>query len=328
MNKSNSFNNKKLIMVLGMVIMVCIVLVIGVVDYVKFRPKFNTFIALARYESSEGESIDVEASELSEEDTKEVYSMFTDVAKYYGVFKPMPKVMFAKKEDLSELVGGIEREACYTRNDTTIYLSIEDDFSNLSLEQKNTIAHEYLHYLSDNGERRGFIYYSTDAKGYSIEYNRFFNEGATEYLAEKFTGYDGDSPYKLHVVLAEQIATVVGEETFEKAYLKSNDEEIRNMFNDNVLPWYKSYEQSEIIYDAWDSFGCACFPLWAGLLDEVDSEVIDFTAYFVGLEEEVMFFAKNMDKEKEAKEILSKHMQFYGQEIANKLFEYSYLMGI
>ena len=170
--------------------------------------------------------------------------------------------------------------------------------------------------------KRGFIYFN-DGK----EYNRGFNEGATEFFATEFVGKNIDSPYEFQEALVEQLSMCLGYNTVKDAYFYSEDSIIRAAFNDisNIYP--RRITEDGVEYDTYDTFACTCFTMWAyGTLNDFQTECATFTA----LEEQLLYLASKTGNTEECKKSLEKFLKDFGVDDSTllALFDIKYLRSI
>lgn len=253
----------------------------------------------------------------SSEKNHEFKKIFDEICRFYHIEKELPSFEFLNENQFEEYAGNNLLKACYSFIDKKVYLSINIDLN--KIVDKETFVHEILHYLSDNGEKRGFIYFREDK-----EFNRLFNEGATEFLASKFLGTNVDGPYEFQETLVKQISVCIGEKKIQDAYFNSDDSEIRKIFNEAVVDVYTSTEFDNISYDPFDTFAGTCYTAWSlGMYGNFEGECLIFTA----LEEEILYFSKVSKKLDDSKKVLSEFFKSFKaeEEILEVLFDAKYL---
>ncbi len=284
-----------------------------------FEPKYDevTYPLYEEVPEKEDTSFKEFASEPTDEVRKKVEETYFEICEFYKIDKPVPQIKVLD-EDVFERIFSVEYEAFYHPETKTIYLHEN------KISSKWVIVHELLHYLSDNGEKRGFIYEAEANK----ERNNYFNEGATEYLTIKLLGEKHFGPYDFQRLFAHQIALVVGEENFEKAYFTSDDSEVREFFNSSVKDFYKGVQYDSFYFDAWDEMACNCCAIWLFQLQQPLPE--DFFNIIVRNEEEIIYMALKNDKGKEVKaelkELLMDEFKFTKAEC--EVFELQYLLDM
>ena len=297
-----------------------IVLVLAVISILNFAacggsftPKYDQISFPLEVQITEDDGINFEGhtSEPTIEVRKEVENTYFEICEFYKLDKPIPNIKVLDNEGF-EIVyaeNADYAEAFYYKG--TLYLR-EDS-------EKETIIHEFLHYLSDNGKKRGFIYETE-----SGERNNYFNEGATEYLTMRMLGRPVFGPYDFQRLFANQIALIVGEETFEEAYFTSDDSKVRKIFNDSVKEVYGGYKEESLYFDPWDEMACNCCAIWYFQF-ETSEEYFDL---ITRNEEEIIYLALNNGKGDEVKAELKKLLTVqYGLTNAEcKDFELQYLM--
>lgn len=265
-----------------------------------------------------------EGKELTSDFKKDVEKLFQELCAFYGVKKELPEIKMVSSEELKNYGGDVELQSFYDFQTKTLYLL--NGFSLENISYKDIVTHELLHYLSDNGEKRGLVK-QTDEK----EFNKYLNEGVTEYLAEKFVGknFYNTTPYLFQMFFVEELVMLFGEDTLEKAYFSSDDSELRQMFNTAVNPYYKEEEFEDIKYDAFDYFSSSFYTIWfLGVLDHPDEQYRGFAA----LQEELIFAAKHEGKiveiQKYYKKFLKQVLELNDSNFLNQYFAYDYLMSI
>ena len=196
-------------------------------------------------------------SEPNEELTKLCSEIYQNVANYYKQEKEMPKIVIISENEMDRVekeVFGVESG----ENDLEAFYWIEADIIYLKAtfkeENAHELAHEFIHYLSDNGnEQIGFEY--------TIEPIRVgipFNEGTTEYLTEKVYPKEKKyeySSYAFEQMVVKQFILAFGEEKFTQAYFNSSIEELRKDFNNATKNAYENLVLDDLgEIDQFDSF--------------------------------------------------------------------------
>lgn len=301
-----------------------------------FTPNFlENSLPMVKNISSESNQKFPDGTAISSELHNELQELYEELCTYYGIQKSLPRIVQLSAEQFNDIVadGSELMQGCYNSSTKTLY--IRDGIKLSNPENREIVTHEFLHYLSDNGEKRGFIYFSDDG---TKEFNRYFNEGATEFLAIKFFGNlvnNENSPYALQKLLSAQISTVVGFDEFKHAYFNSDDSQIRKAFNDSVSDLYPGQNLEGTEFDPWDEICGNCYTMWAmDMLSTSDSDneyLLAEYAIFAYSQEEIIYFAEKNNCTEEVKKLTKQlFIEDWGIDTPSldALFSYSYLMKL
>ena len=246
---------------------------------------------------------DIKASKLPSDIKELAVEIYTKVSESYGIEKELPKIALIEENDLRKILGASEDipvYGSYVPSSKTVYLT-----KSFSEKDAVTLAHEFLHYLSDNGSNRGLIYYK-----YNKGFGKYLSEGVTNYLA--FLLYPEEVPqnYEFETHIAEQLAVCVGKDVLEKAYFNSDVSALRESVNNLLLDYYHSEDIEGMLLDIFDMF-CGQVDMYSNAFIYCDKEVNLFKmamAMIDSLEEEVLFMGKVIGKNEEQLKILKEYM--------------------
>ena len=285
-----------------------------------FNPKYAGLLVPMYNTATDNDQNMPKGISPSNEQQKDISKLFTSICEHFNIKKAVPKFELLTSKQFESYAGNKMLKACYDFQTKTVYLSETLDLNNI--EDKEVFTHETLHYLSDNGDKRGFIYFN-DGK----EYNRGFNEGATEFFATEFVGKNIDGPYEFQEALVEQLSMCLGYNTVKDAYFYSEDSIIRAAFNDMSDIYPRKITEDGVEYDTYDTFACTCFTMWAyGTLNDFQTECATFTA----LEEQLLYLASKTGNTEECKKSLEKFLKDFGVDDSTlqALFDIKYLRSI
>lgn len=256
----------------------------------------------------EGEDSGVYEFSTSSEPNDYIYelanSVFAKVNKYYGIEKSAPNIKIVPNEEFDMLTGGVEIFATYKSEDKTIYIK-----KSFSRRYVAVLAHEYLHYLSDNGDKQGLKYNNENAL-----LAKAFNEGATNYLTIQVFNYPDDTcVYEFETHVAELFATSIGEEKFAKAYFESDIQTLKTEFNQKTQETYPVEEMNGYNFDQFDVLVATLdsYELWLNELGYTGNTVyIEPTMRAVNsVEQTMLYFANQSGKKDEALQIMRKFLK-------------------
>ena len=162
------------------------------------------------------------ASELSAFQMQIATEVYDNVTSYFGIEKNFPRILAVDE------MPNPDYEALYEPLEKTIYVKRGITSSS---ENKNTLAHEFIHYLSANPKDESLVGFE-----YILHENWMFgfafNEGSTSYLANQvYPTPDSDPPYVYEFHLAQLFANAIGEENFRNYFFSADIEDMRDIFN-------------------------------------------------------------------------------------------------
>lgn len=312
--------------VFALLLAMSMIFVTGCNNKSEFVPQLYDWSMPSFIEADDSTEINLPTSTTSERSiSEEIEKIFKQLCSFYGIEKATPEIRQVTADDFLSYTGGTKMDGCYLNN--IIYVLDTVDLQNT--HSLHIVVHELLHYLSDNGENRGFRYKTSE--GNTLTY--FFNEGTTDYLASEFVNENVDTPYDYQRILAKQLSVIVGEEEFRKAYFTSNVDLIKDLFNSNISDIFPGTSCEGVELDSFETFVCNFNSLWTlgNLIDEDSSFFIYQTSLFSCLEEEVFYIASTTGNLQKVKSIFSSFcMQDYelDKDFANEFFNYEYLMAI
>ena len=258
-----------------------------------------------------------DAQDVSDEVYNLCSEIFYNLTRYYHLDKPMPSIKFVSSTFIEET--NISYDALYYSG--TIFLQKDTDIRKV----KGTIAHEFCHYLADNGSREGLhIPYDVADSSYLGAY---LDEGVTNFLASKL--YDTSEQYPLETHVAEMLEKVVGEEALANAYFSSNPESLAEDFNNSLRKFYYTdeLEPYTVFMSALDFFSTNLYSashrsesLVSDMLSAIDTfeEMLLIYGHEKGVvEEQKIIIEKLLLSNKDFKEIL-----VYGTNIFNSFYDY------
>lgn len=190
---------------------------------------------------------DEELGDITEEQRIACEEIYKNVSEYYKLEKSIPKFATGIREKDE---SNIEVYAWYDKKKDMVI--INPSFDPNKQNDVAVVAHELIHYLSDNG--------SEEVNSYMIENYQFgtkFLEGATNYLSTQVYPFEkGLCMYEYETHCAELMANAIGEDMFRTCYFTNNIEELRKDFNETLSDIYpndvrvKDYE--DIKFTAFD----------------------------------------------------------------------------
>jgi len=227
------------------------------------------------------------------------------VSEYYGIDgieKKLPKIAMLDDATLRWLLGVSQDTdvfGIYVPADEAIYLSGAFSEANAPV-----LAHEYLHYLSNNGEVSGLKY---NKSGRS--FGRYFNEGITNYLTYRLFPDEKIICYEYETHFAEQLAICVGEEVLEKAYFNSDTSELREIINKALSKYYSPNNIFGIELDVFDLIVGQIEEYAISLAYSTDETSFNEALKMLdSLEEEIFFLGRSIGKTQQQKEALKSFM--------------------
>ena len=162
----------------------------------------------------------------------EMYEIFDNLTSFYGIEKDYPNFQVVSSSEL-QWSDALDITGFYDSSTKTVYVS--DSFNRKSIP---TIAHEIMHYLSDNGDVYGLMYQKN-----SYTLGSAITEGITSYFsAQVYPFGNHTSVYEYETHIASLMAIALGEDKLLNAYLASDVESIANDFNlalENIYPMEK-----------------------------------------------------------------------------------------
>ena len=217
---------------------------------------------------------------VKEQDRDFVFSVFEDISKLYGVEKSKPNIAHFHPHD--NITSQYSKGCIYIN--FLSYANIED--------ARGVIAHELIHYLTDNGQFTGFRYTLDDT--YIL--GQSLSEGVTTYFSTKYAP-DSAYPYETHV--AKLVSICYGEERLKNDFFSTNVSNLRNDFNRSLKKHYPSQNYGSLTLTPFDLMTC-CLNTYG---DSTDDSVQK--SQMLAVEEMFLYYAKSKGYESEVKEEIS-----------------------
>ena len=216
---------------------------------------------------------------VKEQDRDFVFSVFEDISKLYDVEKNRPNIAHFHPHD--NITSQYSKGCIYI--DFLSYVNIED--------AKGGIAHELIHYLTDNGQFTGFRYTLND----TYIFGQSLSEGVTNYFSTK---YAPNPTYQYETHVAKLVSICYGEEKLND-FFSTNVSNLRNDFNNSLKKHYPN--------QTYDSLTLTPFDLMTSVLntysDSTDDSVQE--TQMLAVEEMFLYYAKSKGYESEVKEEIS-----------------------
>lgn len=166
--------------------------------------------------------------ELTSDEHTTIEEIFTTLCDTFNVGEiDFPNVKIVSDKKIVEISGNSASTAVYDTETRIVY--IQDMTSPYS---QALIAHELIHYInhfsSGFSEEYGFDYLISE----EFECGFYLTEGITQYMSsKKYPMPDSYAAYPFEMMIAEQLATIFGEEELFELLLSSDVEHIKNKFN-------------------------------------------------------------------------------------------------
>jgi len=217
--------------------------------------------------------------------------VFEEVSQMYGIEKSAPSIAYFHPHDhiYSQYYDG------YIYINFMDYDTVEDS--------KSAIAHELIHYLTDNNGVFAFEYTLED----TYLFGNAFNEGVTNYFSNKYAFDDTAYLYETHV--ASLIAICYGDKALENDFFSSDITKLRADFNNSLKKIYANQR--------FDNVTLTPFDLMTSMLNTfgmtADNQVR--INQMLAIEEMLLFYSKAKGCENEVKmeisNFISKHNLSY-----------------
>ena len=209
-----------------------------------------------------------------------VLQVFEEISQMYGIEKNSPNIAHFHPHD------NIESQY----SDGCIYINFAD-YDNVE-DAKPAIAHELIHYLTDNG-LYGFYYALDD----TYLFGNTFNEGVTNYFSNKCATNNTCYLYETHV--ASLIAICYGEDTLKKDFFSSDITKLRADFNRSLKKIYANQQ--------FDGITITPFDMMTSMLNTYgqSSDEQIRTNQMLAIEEMLLFYAREKGLESEVKKEIS-----------------------
>lgn len=165
--------------------------------------------------------------------TDYVLQVFEEVSQLYGLEKKAPNIAYFKPHD--NINCQYSKGCIYI--DFMNYDNIED--------AKSAIAHELVHYLTDNDALYGFNYALDDM----YLFGHTFNEGVTNYFSSK---YSPDSCYQYETHVASLIAICYGEEALANDFFSSDVTNLKSDFDYALKKYYSNQKLNSVTLTPFD----------------------------------------------------------------------------
>lgn len=165
-----------------------------------------------------------EGRELNATEKQTFNQIYKKLAISYNSQKEMPLVQIVTQKELLDAYGNssIIPRGVYVSELKTLFV-VEGAFENAIA----VIAHEIMHYLSDNSSLQSLCYEKDN-----LMYGLHFSEGVTNLLSTKYFPFSMDSSvYEFETQVAKLFSIAYGEEELAQGYLSSNFEALKNDFN-------------------------------------------------------------------------------------------------
>ena len=211
-----------------------------------------------------------------------------------------------------KVVDNLEAESEDSYDVYAVYGNAGVIYIDSKLSEKNVpvLAHEMLHYFSDNHQKINGLKYVIEDQ---FIVGMGLTEGITNYLSTRVFPFEkGESVYEYETHVAHMLSILIGEEKLEKSYFSSNIDIIRNEMIELIKD---SYDDVKIkCYDDVPETTFNCFDIFIASLDsherylgaagEVDYAVEDGMKMADSVEETLLIAAKKAGKEQECKEAI------------------------
>lgn len=215
-----------------------------------------------------------------------VREVFDNLSAFYGIKKDFPTIKEVPAQEIHADTGIL---AVYYPVTKTIYIS--DYIPCSSSDMKALVAHEIMHYFSDNEKSVGFKYYmDNNLLGNSL------NEGVANYFSTKLYPIDVHfSLYEYETHIANLFAMAFGEEELLKAFLSSDIESLKADFNSALSDVYPEEQIGDITLTPFDMFANN-FDLYEYNLMRSDDEHFQVSFLFANSTEEMLkFYCESKD---------------------------------
>ncbi len=235
--------------------------------------------------------------EPSKDVLNKMHEIYNNLCDYYKLNKDEPRYRIISKKDLAKYYGSssMEIHGLYSYKYQTIFVS--DDFSTNSIP---VIAHEMLHYLSDNNDAMLGCKYEYQGKcfGYSL------SEGLTNYFSSKVYPYPESScVYEYETHIASLLAEAFGEEKLLSCYISSDITALKNDFNTTLSEIYTDEVVYGVRLSAFDVFvdNLEYYAILLNVIEEINPQML---FNLVNSEEETLLnYCQYKGKEKEFSEL-------------------------
>lgn len=196
-----------------------------------FKNGYGTINQLDLYDADDtGRDSKTPVDELYTEYTLQV---FEEISQMYGLEKSAPNIGYFHPH------GTIFSQ--YSKN--CIYIDFMN-YSNIE-DAKSAIAHELVHYLSDDNVLFGFDYALDD----TYLFGHTFTEGVTNYFSTK---YAPDSCYQYETHVASLIAICYGEEALANDFFSSDVTKLKSDFDNSLKKYYRNQRLDSITLTPFD----------------------------------------------------------------------------
>ena len=249
----------------------------------------------------------------------ECEEIFKNLSKHYNIEKELPSIRVLSLKEMAEATGKPETiEVVGAYKDGTLYI-VDDCFVDEGF--KATIAHELLHYLSDNGNEAGpGLRYCSQGQlmGATLD------EGVTNYLSTLVYPFpDYVCVYEFETHAAEQLALAVGEDKLAEAYFKSDILAIKEAFDNSLKETYKTITVEEYKSTNMEGIVLSPFDIFTGTLNAYNYFLSSISMYTSNLnyamlqaetaEEMLMFYGSVNGVEEKMKQNLTKFLESENQ---------------
>ena len=203
--------------------------------------------------------------------------VFEELSQMYGIEKSAPSIAYFHPHDH---IDSQYYDGCIYINFMD-YDTIEDS--------KSAIAHELIHYLTDNNGVFAFQYILGD----TYLFGSAFNEGVTNYFSNKYALNDEAYLYETHV--ASLIAICYGEKALKNDFFSSDITKLRVDFNNSLKKIYANQQ--------FDNVTVTPFDLMTSMLNtfgETSDNQVRINQ-MLAIEEMLLFYAKEKGCEDEVR---------------------------